>query len=368
MTWGRLVEETLPHSLLPHILVTTPKATVGGSPSANCISRSQARYGHLGDQVISFQLLTPKGELLDCSREIEADLFRAAIGGFGWFGFVTRITLRLMEIGSRRRVPTEIERREGLTDFLTELTAASSDPGSCDATYPVFSLKDPQRGAVFRSLFTDEPAGRKLFLHEPGAWYRPLAELLFTSSRIGNALCHASYKHVFGTGPFIDELRGYSFPIAGHEPTKKMTARTGFRMRTVQPSYLLPAAGLRTFLDCTTRLFHEHGVYPSLLDALYCPADHFLLSSGSGLSGMLVIFTFESLTLARCEQIRPCLFEVGDACLNAGGRLHLVKSLYASREQLGTMYAHAVSDLARLKARADPSSALINDFFTRAFG
>ena len=50
------------------------------------------------------------------------------------------------------------------------------------------------------------------------------------------------------------------------------------------------------------------------------------------------------------------------------GRLHLAKNVYATKAQLRTMYAHAIDELTRLKARVDPRNVLVNDFFARAFG
>src|SRR5450432_3870821 len=85
-TWGSVVEATLPHGLMPHIVVTTAGATAGGTLSGNCISRFSPSYGHTGDHVISFQLLTVGGELLTCSAQENAALFHAAIGGFGYLG------------------------------------------------------------------------------------------------------------------------------------------------------------------------------------------------------------------------------------------------------------------------------------------
>jgi decaprenylphospho-beta-D-ribofuranose 2-oxidase len=368
VSWGAIVQHTLPHGLLPHILVTTPWATAGGTLSANCISRSTPRYGHTGDHVRSLELLTVGGDAVHCARDCNAELFRAVIGGFGYFGVVTRITYDLLAIGDRRQVRTEIDRREGLPDFLARLTEASQDPGEDDAVSSVFSLAPPQRGAVVRSRYTGEPVGKRLFLHQPWTWYRPLAEVLFASSAVGNAVCHASYKYVFGGGPFVDDLHGYTFCMEGNERMKALTARMGIRVRSVQPSFAVPTESTHFFLSEATRLMKDFDVYPSLLDALYRPTDDFLLSSANTLPGFCVSFLFEAVTSGKYERLAPCLLALNDACLAAGGRLHLIKNVHATRAQLGAMYAHAAGDLARIKSRVDPRGVLVNDFFARAFG
>jgi decaprenylphospho-beta-D-ribofuranose 2-oxidase len=367
-SWGEIVAHTLPHGLLPHILVTTPWATAGGTLSANCISRSTPRYGHTGEHVRSLELLTVGGQRVHCARDCNAELFHAVVGGFGYFGVVTRITYDLLAIGARQRVRTVIDRREGLPDFVAHLTDVSQNPGTDDAVSSVLSLASPQRGAVVRSTYTDEPLGKPLFLHQPWTWYRPLAEVLFASSAVGNAVCHASYKYVFGGGPFVDDLHGYTFCMEGNERMKALTARVGLRLRTVQPSFAVPTESTLFFLGEAARLMREADVYPSLLDALYRPSDGFLLSSANGLPGFCVSFLFEAVTAGKYRRLAPCLLALNDACLAAGGRLHLIKNVHATRAQLGAMYAHAAGDLARIKARVDPRGVLVNDFFARAFG
>ena len=47
------------------------------------------------DQVEAFDLMDPNGEVRTCSRGMNADVFRLAIGGYGLFGVITRVTLRL---------------------------------------------------------------------------------------------------------------------------------------------------------------------------------------------------------------------------------------------------------------------------------
>lgn len=74
--------------------------TLGGALAANIHGRGLAMRPIIKD-VESFQLVTPAGEQLECSRTKNAELFRLAIGGYGLFGVVGRIRLRLMP---RRRL------------------------------------------------------------------------------------------------------------------------------------------------------------------------------------------------------------------------------------------------------------------------
>jgi FAD/FMN-containing dehydrogenase len=94
------------------------KLTIGGCLSANVHGRGLKMPPFIGD-VESFRLLTAKGEILNCSRTENTELFRLAIGGYGLFGLITSATLRLVE---RRKVERVVEVRsvEGLSKAFAE--------------------------------------------------------------------------------------------------------------------------------------------------------------------------------------------------------------------------------------------------------
>ena len=66
-TWGEIFAKTQRHGLVPAGTVTTEHATPGGTLSADCLSRFSMAYGKEGTRADSFELLTPEGELLQCS-------------------------------------------------------------------------------------------------------------------------------------------------------------------------------------------------------------------------------------------------------------------------------------------------------------
>jgi decaprenylphospho-beta-D-ribofuranose 2-oxidase len=364
-TWGHIVAAALPHGLMPHIVVTTAGATAGGTLSGNCISRFSPSYGHTGDHVLSFQLLTVGGELLTCSRHENEALFHAAIGGFGYLGVITEVTFDLLAIGSKTRLKTVIERREGLAAFVACLRERSAEPGAYRAVYSVFSLANPQRGAVLRSAYSDEPLGRQLPLHAPQSWYRPLVEYLFMSSRVSNALSHASYRMLFSRGPFVEDLRGYTFCMDGNVRATALADGLGLAMKTTQQSFLIPPDALLAFLEQAAREFRASDVYPNMLDALFLPRSSCLLSSAHELPGFCVSFVFAGLRRAKHQRVHRCLVALNEACLRAGGRIHLVKNVCASKEQIARMYGNALPEFRALKAKHDPQGVLRNDFFTR---
>jgi FAD/FMN-containing dehydrogenase len=74
----------------------------------------------VGD-IESFQLLDANGDLHDCSRDENAELFSLAVGGYGLFGIVTQIQLRLVRRFKVERCVQIIEVKDLLDRYAGRL-------------------------------------------------------------------------------------------------------------------------------------------------------------------------------------------------------------------------------------------------------
>ncbi|MFN0105722.1 MAG: FAD-binding oxidoreductase [Bryobacteraceae bacterium] len=79
------------------------RLTLGGALASNVHGRG-LRLRPIINDVESFTLLNAAGELLTCSRNSNPELFQLAIGGYGLFGAITSIRLRLTPRVKVRRV------------------------------------------------------------------------------------------------------------------------------------------------------------------------------------------------------------------------------------------------------------------------
>jgi FAD/FMN-containing dehydrogenase len=71
------------------------RLTLGGALAANAHGRGLT-YAPMAQDVEAFTLVDARGELLRCSRTENAELFRLVLGGYGLFGIVATVRLRLM--------------------------------------------------------------------------------------------------------------------------------------------------------------------------------------------------------------------------------------------------------------------------------
>jgi FAD/FMN-containing dehydrogenase len=90
------------------------RLTIGGALSANAHGRGLKMAPFISD-VESFDLVDATGTLRRCSRTENRELFQLAIGGYGLFGVITSVTLRLIPRRKVRRV-VEVRSVDGLMD------------------------------------------------------------------------------------------------------------------------------------------------------------------------------------------------------------------------------------------------------------
>ena len=83
------------------------RLTLGGALSSNVHGRVLGR-GPIVDDVMAFTLVDASGRLRRCSRDENGALFRLAVGGYGLFGPIVSVRLRL---APRRKVCREVTLR-----------------------------------------------------------------------------------------------------------------------------------------------------------------------------------------------------------------------------------------------------------------
>lgn len=81
---------------------------IGGTLSANAHGRA-LMMKPIVDDVESFELVNAKGELITISRTENSELFKLVIGGYGLFGIIYSVTLRLSRRKILRRVVEVID-------------------------------------------------------------------------------------------------------------------------------------------------------------------------------------------------------------------------------------------------------------------
>src|SRR6266508_3701785 len=127
--------------------------TLGGSLSSNVHGRG-LRMKPLISNIESFTLINADGKSIRCSREENSELFQLAIGGYGLFGFIDTVSLRLVPRQKLRRV-VEIIRADNLPKRFQERIAQNFLYGDFQ-----FSVDEKSPDFLQRGVFSCyEPIG-----------------------------------------------------------------------------------------------------------------------------------------------------------------------------------------------------------------
>jgi FAD/FMN-containing dehydrogenase len=142
--------------------------SLGGTVSANGHGRGLTMAPIVAD-VASIGIVDPAGRLRTASRDADTKLFSLAAGGYGLFGVIATVTLRLTRAQVLERV-VEIRSVEGLTDALDERIRSGFVFGDFQ-----FSIDERDDGFLLDGVFscyrpvdpaTPIPAGQRVLSRE----------------------------------------------------------------------------------------------------------------------------------------------------------------------------------------------------------
>lgn len=144
--------------------------TIGGAVSANIHGRGLRLRPFVAD-VESFDLVDATGALVTCSREQNAELFSLALGGYGLFGVIARVTLRLAQRHKVERRVT-IARVDELPWLFEDRIAEGYEFGDCQFAIDPGSWEFLQSGvfSCYRPVDDDRPIPSDQRALTPSEW------------------------------------------------------------------------------------------------------------------------------------------------------------------------------------------------------
>ena len=201
------------------------KFTLGGSLASNVHGRALNQKPIIGN-VESFTLLDADGELHECSRQSNPELFRLAIGGYGLFGLITSVKLRLRERVKVRRI-VEIRDLKDIPDAFEQRIQNGYLYGdfqfATDSSRPSFL----QRGvfSCYQEMPADTPVTENPTRFSPEDWAR-LIYYTHTYKRRAFDIYSKRYSQTSGQVYWSDsQLFGNYLDDYHEELDRKMHAR-----------------------------------------------------------------------------------------------------------------------------------------------
>src|SRR6201994_1799720 len=97
-TFTELLEQVVPHGLLPPVLPGTRHLTVGGAVAADVHGKNQHGDGSISAWLDEIDLLDGEGQRRQITAGGDPEAFRATAGGMGLTGVILGVRLRLLRI------------------------------------------------------------------------------------------------------------------------------------------------------------------------------------------------------------------------------------------------------------------------------
>lgn len=376
VTIRQLWEYTIEDGWWPPVVPGTMFPTLGGAAAMNIHGKNNFQVGPIGDHIEDFDLMLPSGETRNCSRTQNADLFFAAISGFGMLGVMTRLTLKLKRIYSGLLRVEPIPHRnfdELFAHFEERLPAADYLVSWVDCFASGANLG---RGLIHQAnyLAPGEDA-------EPAQTLRvenqELPETLFglvpksVMWRFMRPFANGPGMRAINLGKYISGLKREQGGLQPHAafaflldyvPNWKFTYKPG---GLIQYQSFVPAARAQAVFAEQLRLAQSYGIVPWLGVFKRHRPDDFLMTHALDGYSLALDFPIRPETRGGLLSLTA---EMDRLVLDAGGRFYFAKDSVLHRccvrEALGST---RLDTFFALKSQYDPETLLQTDLYRRLF-
>lgn len=365
----------------PAVVPGTMAVSIGGAASMNIHGKNNFAVGSFGECIRAFTLLLPDGTVKRCTREENADLFFAAISGFGMLGCFLELELQLKRVHSGRlRVWAKVGKDLAENLRLIEDLRADSDylvswidlhakgsalgRGVLHRAVQLAPGEDPDGVRYFDPLLQDVPT--KLFGAVPKGWLWPGMWGAVHLGQVGlvNALKFAVGPREERGSPYLQSHGAFHFLLDYVPRWQWMTKPGGL----IQFQPFVPFAAAERVLRTLIEQCQKEGMVPYLGVLKRHRPDPFLMTHAVDGFSMAMDFA-----VSTSQQKRQALWSLcqrlAETVLEAGGRFYYAKDAVLQQSSFARVHGEsAVRTFRSLKQRCDPNGLLQTDLSRRLLG
>ena len=340
------------------------RLSIGGALSANVHGRGLTMCPIVAD-VDAFTIVDAAGILRQCSRIENRELFRLAIGGYGLFGFIATVTLRLVR---RRRLRRDVElvTTDRLMDAFEQRIRAGHLYGDFQFAIDPRSPDFLRRGILSTYAPTTERRG------EPGAGlaltaaqWRQLLLLAHVDKTRAFELYAAHYLASSGQEYWSDEHQLSLYLDDYHADVDARLAAHGYDAAGTEmiTELYVPPARLEPFLGAVREHFRQHEV-----DVIYGTIrlverdDESFLPWARQRSVGVIFNVHTAHTPAGLAHSAATFRRLIDHAIALGGSYYLTYHRHARRDQLLACYPE-LWEMLRAKRAYDPEEKFQSEWY-----
>jgi len=356
-----ILDVFLPQGFFFPVTPGTKFITIGGAIAADVHGKNHLHSGSLSAFLEDFRLLTANGDVLDCSRERNAEVFWATVGGMGLTGVVLDARVRLMRVDNAF-VTVDYEKCRNL-DAVLESFLLNDHKHPYVVTWIDCLARGSSlgRSVVMRARHTpaeDLPAkhrARPFDVRPPIPLSVPFPLPTGTLNPITVRAFNTGFYHSHRNGRFVTDCNRYFYPLDRVHRWNRAYGTRG----AIQYQALIP---LGTARQGVIELLQEIGRanWPSFLAVLKM--------LGAASEGLLS-FPRPGITLtldmpAPSAKLLDVVARLDAVVLRHGGSVYLAKDSCLHPESLRAMYPR-LGRFRDMKAKLDPNQRFASSLARR---
>ncbi|MGB0571582.1 MAG: FAD-binding protein [Alphaproteobacteria bacterium] len=353
VSFSMLLDEVLPAGFCFPVSAATASVTVGGAFANDIHSKNHHRVGSFGDHALWIDIMLASGELIRASRDENADIFRASLGGAGLTGTILRVCFRLMRVPSHA---ADVQFRPlADVDAMIDTIEASRETheflfGWVDA---MATGRNLGRGILELGNLAGSddgvaaaPATKQIRIQPPSVFLHPAILRRFTDRR---------YRKMPAGGRSARlHLRPYLFPLDHIEGFNRVYGRRGFYSVHTGFPRETQREGIVAVMEAITTA--RAGSFAAVMKPMCGPGEGLLSFPMDGMA--------YAIDLPRRAGVEALHKEIERITRDHGGRLYIAKDALMTAETYAAMFPR-LDEFRDVLARIDPGGRFQSDMGRR---
>ncbi len=356
-TWSQVIPYLNQRGYSVAVMQSNNDFSVGGTMSANAHGW-QHNHPPFASTVEGFRLMLADGTVVSCSRQNNTELFSLVLGGYGLFGIILDVDLRVVpnELYAAQRVIIPSQ------DYIaTYRQQVSADVGMAYGRLSI--APDSFLQEAILTTYHQVPAKLPLPLAQPTEPTEPrLARTVFQGSIGSDYGKHLRWQLEKASGGEAGNK------VSRNQILNRPSTLFANRRQTetdILHEYFIPPDSLERFLQKCREI-----IPASELDLLNVTVrnvegdrDSFLRYADREMFGLVMLF-HQQRSSVDDEKMQALTQSLINAALAVGGRYYLPYRLHSTPEQFHRAYPQA-ERFFQLKRKYDPTEVFQNAFYTQ---
>ena len=361
---GDLLDIIMPHNWILVGLSGSVNDVIGGMLSTNVHGKDSWKNGNFSQNIISFKIMLANGTTEIIKNDNGSELFNSIVGGLGFLGLITEITLKLKPIPSYmvQHQTQRIPNLEKLVDFFYSLEengleyahallnpfASGGDIGQGISDSCRFVNEQNCSDEKFKEFLVKKP---RVYMLKPKNFWSLCK--LFWNNNTNRIICDMRYRktptsYTENTIPFPK----YQYPHSAKPNFNLLFTPSGFF--EIQTIFSRDIA-IQAFTELLS-LSRRFRLQPFICGIKRHKSDSSYLSFAN--DGLSITMNF-SLNVITTEQRDEYCKELTNIILKHEGKTYLAKHPYFSQDDFHRMYPN-YKKILELKAKYDPDCLFLS--------